>query len=107
MKIRSGHGRKPEELQDPYRATLPDDGEILFTHADLHPSNILVDENCPSKIVAVIDWEQSGWYPDYWEFCKAEFTAVYASDWHNHMKMYLEEPAAVDGYHDYTRAMGY
>lgn len=22
-------------------------------------------------VVAVIDWAQAGWYPSYWEFCKA------------------------------------
>jgi len=22
-------------------------------------------------VVAIIDWAQAGWYPDYWEYCKA------------------------------------
>lgn len=31
-----------EEIPDPYRAMLPDNAEVVFTHSDLHPSNILV-----------------------------------------------------------------
>lgn len=37
----------------------------VFTHGDLNPSNILVRDN---KIVGIIDWEMSGWYPHYWEY---------------------------------------
>ena len=64
----------PEDIPDPYRQLLPDDSSVVFTH-DLHASNIIVSENHPCRIVAMIDWEQSGWYPDYGEFYKAEFTA--------------------------------
>ncbi|KAF5002391.1 hypothetical protein FGRMN_403 [Fusarium graminum] len=100
-------GMKPEEIPDPYREMLPDDAQVVFTHADLHPSNIIVHSESPSTIMAVIDWEQSGWYPDYWEFCKAEYTAEYGSDWHNHMVKFLDEPKAIDGFIEYTRALGY
>ncbi|KAI9654067.1 MAG: hypothetical protein M1829_001099 [Trizodia sp. TS-e1964] len=41
----------------------------------LHPSNIMVSARGPCRIVALIDWHQSGWYPHYWEYCKAVFTA--------------------------------
>ncbi|ORY68852.1 kinase-like domain-containing protein [Pseudomassariella vexata] len=51
---------KPEDIPDPYRCLLPDDVAITFTHSDLHPSNIMVDTECPSKIVAIIDWKQLG-----------------------------------------------
>lgn len=37
----------------------------VFTHGDLNPSNILVRDD---KIVGIIDWEMSGWYPHYWEY---------------------------------------
>lgn len=37
----------------------------VYTHGDLNPSNILVRK---SKVVGIIDWEFSGWYPPYWEF---------------------------------------
>jgi len=35
---------------------------ILFTHGDLNPRNILVEEG---HVSGIIDWEQSGWYPEY------------------------------------------
>lgn len=96
-----------EEIPDPYRELLPDDAEIVFTHADLHPSNIMVNPDSPSTIMALIDWEQSGWYPDYWEFCKAEYTTEYGSDWNNHLVEFFEEPKALDGFFEYTRSLGY
>jgi serine/threonine protein kinase len=40
---------------------------IVFTHGDLSPRNILVKDG---HIIAVIDWESAGWYPDYWEFTR-------------------------------------
>lgn len=86
---------------------LPDDTKVVFTHADLHPSNIIVDERLPSKILAIIDWEQSGWYPDYWEFGKAEYTADLESDWYDYMTRFLEEPVGMGGFLAYTRALGY
>ena len=46
--------------------------KITFTHADLNPRNILVDENM--KISGIVDWECAGWYPEYWEYTKAHFT---------------------------------
>ena len=49
------------------------DGEIpvAFAHADLVPPNILLSHGPNLSVTAVIDWGQSGWYPAYWEFCKA------------------------------------
>ncbi|KAI0634295.1 kinase-like domain-containing protein [Trametes polyzona] len=35
---------------------------IVFTHGDLAPRNIRVDGD---QIVAIIDWEESGWYPEH------------------------------------------
>lgn len=40
---------------------------IKFTHADLSPRNIMVKNG---KITGIIDWEFSGWYPEYWEYTK-------------------------------------
>ena len=52
-----------------YKDTLPDmlprADSCVFTHGDLTPRNIMVMDG---QIVAVIDWEDSGWFPDYWEF---------------------------------------
>ena len=49
------------------------DGEVpmVFTHDDLVPPNIILSSG-PNPVVAdAIDWGQAGWYPSYWEYCKA------------------------------------
>ncbi|RVD83814.1 uncharacterized protein DFL_005588 [Arthrobotrys flagrans] len=78
---------------DPLRAHLLDDSEIVFTHGDLHPSNILIsypkkdDENGnlikrdSGFVLSIIDWHQSGWLPEYWEGCKALWTAEVGGPW--------------------------
>ncbi|KAL2194284.1 hypothetical protein P885DRAFT_71594 [Corynascus similis CBS 632.67] len=68
------------------RSGMRDDRRLVMTHGDLHPRNIMVrwepdreESDAPSKgteckrirITALIDWELSGWYPEYWEFVKA------------------------------------
>ncbi|OCH95598.1 kinase-like protein [Obba rivulosa] len=54
----------------PMRPKLIDDIPIVFTHGDLHPSNIVVSP-ADARVLAIVDWHQSGWLPAYWEFCKA------------------------------------
>lgn len=60
---------------------MPDDGAIKLTHGDLHRGNIIVSSTSPPQILAIVDWAQAGWYPDYWEYCKACFTACYSGEW--------------------------
>lgn len=72
--------RFEHRYDDPYRCYLPDDGEIKLTHADLNRRNIIVSSTNPVRIV-LIDWQQSGWYPDYWEYCKTHWTAWYEDEW--------------------------
>jgi hypothetical protein len=63
----------------------------VFTHGDLHPGNILVGQEKDGcwKIVAIIDWENSGFYPAYWESIKMTNTMDPSvdSDWY----LYLPE----------------
>ncbi|CAG8003238.1 unnamed protein product [Penicillium olsonii] len=44
-----------------------------FTHADLYPTNILIDRG---RLSGIIDWECAGFYPEYWEFTKL----IYGTD---------------------------
>ncbi|KAF4823484.1 hypothetical protein CGCTS75_v010321 [Colletotrichum tropicale] len=46
--------------------------EVLFTHADLLPSNIMLTPGLLPRVAAINDWEQTGWYPEYWEYCKVK-----------------------------------
>ena len=66
---------------EPFRFQLPDAAPIKFTHSDLHPSNIIVTSSMPYKLVGIVDFEQSGWLPEYWEDRKARWTAAAEEDW--------------------------
>ncbi|EEU34230.1 uncharacterized protein NECHADRAFT_85499 [Fusarium vanettenii 77-13-4] len=63
---------------------------IVFTHNDFCPPNILLSRGPSPKVVGIIDWGQSGWYPSYWEYCKARrvgvvdeaFTSALQEEWH-------------------------
>ncbi|KFZ25047.1 hypothetical protein V502_00471 [Pseudogymnoascus sp. VKM F-4520 (FW-2644)] len=73
----------PEAPIHPMRLGLPNDPSIVLTHADLHRSNIMVtklDSEAP-RILAIIDWHQSGWYPAAWEFFKTGMTCRGQDKW--------------------------
>jgi aminoglycoside phosphotransferase (APT) family kinase protein len=62
--------------------------ETVFTHGDLQPKNILLQktqerDGARKYKVILIDWEISGWYPAYWEFCNATIAGRFKSDWLN------------------------
>lgn len=64
------------------RDLLPDDAKVYFTHADLTLRNIMVSGPPGScRVAGIIDWEQSGWYPEYWEFCKMHFGVARGHEW--------------------------
>lgn len=73
------------------RSFLRTDHQIVFTHADLHPRNIMVSisggpdpKGGTVKVTGILDWEMSGWYPGYWEYVKALQTVGMndsTSDW--------------------------
>ena len=42
----------------------------VFSHGDLGPHNILWNVK-KKRIAAIIDWECSGWLPEYWDYCRA------------------------------------
>ncbi|OBT62407.1 hypothetical protein VE03_08521 [Pseudogymnoascus sp. 23342-1-I1] len=97
-----------ESFQDPWRASLPDTGEIKLTHGDLHRGNIIVSSTGPPRVLAVVDWAHCGWYPDYWEYCKAAYTSSYKGEWRNRwVPMFLEPWVEVhETFADYIQAMG-
>jgi hypothetical protein len=57
-----------------------------FTHADLDPRNILVSHG---RVVAILDWAYSGWYPEYWEFTKAHYNYFPGEDWEKYLRLAL------------------
>ena len=57
----------PEWLPE-IRAQMRDDHRTFFTHGDIAPRNIMVENG---RVSALVDWEQAGWYPEHWELVKA------------------------------------
>lgn len=57
-----------------YREHLPDflphSDTAVFTHGDIAPRNIMVTDS--GSITGLIDWENAGWYPDYWEYANIQ-----------------------------------
>ncbi|KAI1642837.1 kinase-like protein [Daldinia loculata] len=71
-----------ERPPDPYRCLLPDTVDVYFTHGDLNLGNIMLsDAPGPKKIVAIVDWEQAGWYPEHWEYCKLLLAEPCSGEW--------------------------
>ncbi|KAK2813997.1 hypothetical protein FQN50_000401 [Emmonsiellopsis sp. PD_5] len=52
--------------------------EIVPTHSDFSPRNILVRGD---QVVAILDWEMAGFYPAYWEYVKALYHPAWQSGW--------------------------
>lgn len=65
-----------------YRDLLPDIGKFYFTHGDITIGNIIVSGFPGSyAITGIIDWEQAGWYPEYWEYCKILSGVEFDHEW--------------------------
>ncbi|OAK95130.1 hypothetical protein IQ06DRAFT_64414 [Phaeosphaeriaceae sp. SRC1lsM3a] len=52
--------------------------DIVLTHGDISPRSIIVRDG---KVVAILDWEMAGYYPEYWESVKALFRPVWEKGW--------------------------
>jgi len=63
----------------PFRAAGDQYG-IRFTHADLATKNILISPET-KRVVGIVDWQESGWYPEYWEYLKTLCTAGTVDKW--------------------------
>ncbi|KAL6248786.1 hypothetical protein RBB50_003848 [Rhinocladiella similis] len=76
-------GHKPQEFPESEVQKVhapPKPYSLKFTHANLCPKNILVDD--AGRIVALIGWESSGWYPEYWEYTQmCHSTPKTMGDW--------------------------
>ncbi|KAL2066798.1 hypothetical protein VTL71DRAFT_1222 [Oculimacula yallundae] len=54
------------------------DHQIVFTHADLNLRNIMVKDG---KLSGIVDWENAGFFPEYWEYTKCYFGASLIKRW--------------------------
>ncbi|KAH6849600.1 kinase-like domain-containing protein [Chaetomium sp. MPI-CAGE-AT-0009] len=53
----------PPKIRDMIRRQMRTDHEIVLSHGDLHHINIMVRPGV--GVVAIIDWEKAGYYPEY------------------------------------------
>ncbi|KAL8858216.1 MAG: hypothetical protein Q9178_005228 [Gyalolechia marmorata] len=79
------------------RGLLPDsDSLCVFTHGDLRKENIMISlqDNGDVKVTGLIDWEMSGFYPEYFECTKVTNTmsSLKTDDW------YLQLPYCISPY---------
>lgn len=52
--------------------------QIVFTHGDLNMRNILIRNR---RLSGIVDWENSGWYPEYWDYTKAHYITKLHQRW--------------------------
>ncbi|EEQ32133.1 conserved hypothetical protein [Microsporum canis CBS 113480] len=91
-RLDTNSSKELSEIPGPFRNSMPGDAEVVFTHGDLCLSNIMISED--SKIVRIID---------YWEFCKAEYTAKVNSEWLDlYIPLSLNKPACLEAWEFYT-----
>ncbi|KAL9059867.1 MAG: hypothetical protein Q9162_000937 [Coniocarpon cinnabarinum] len=64
----------------------------VFTHCDFQAKNVIVhDDPCDNTILqcTLIDWEEAGWYPDYWEYWAAFEACEWTNDWFEYVDKVL------------------
>ena len=71
----------PEIYHLMLQRVMKENHDIVLTHGDLNPRNIVVNDG---RIVAILDWENAGWYPEYWEYVKFFNALDFSLDWHNY-----------------------
>ena len=78
-------------------------GKSVFTHSDFQRKNILVREEplaasgdggtAPARsfrVVALLDWESAGWYPEYWEYSLCFTYFCWDDDWPENVESILD-----------------
>lgn len=60
---------------------------INLAHGDLTPRNIIINNK---KIVGIIDWENAGYYPEYWEYVKSRIGVSWDNIWFSKVEKFLE-----------------
>ena len=61
----------PESEHEKAAPVLSIPHQICFAHGDLNMRNILVDRG---RLSGIVDWENAGWLPEYWDYTKIHYT---------------------------------
>ncbi|KAJ3509043.1 hypothetical protein NLJ89_g5428 [Agrocybe chaxingu] len=71
--------------------------KTVFAHGDLGPHNVIWKDG---RIVAIIDWEFAGWFPEYWEYTRTFLvTGLFPQD-ENRCSFWKAFDSVVDRYPD-------
>jgi len=89
-----------QQLQEVCKIETNPEVPIVFTHNDFCPPNILLTPGPNPKVAAVIDWAQSGWYPAYWDYCKARYVG---RPWG--LQVLISDNVEIQGYKNFTRGV--
>lgn len=82
------------------RANLPSDHDIVYTHGDLCPVNIIVESEDVPNVTGIVDWETAGGYPEYWEYVRAFRSSFNGrNDWYR----FLPEKGIGKFFDEFTR----
>ena len=74
------------------RKELQDDHDIVFTHGDLNPGNVLIKVlGDDVHILAVLDWEMAEWRPAYWEHVSMHCMGGCDAEWGEFVGMVLQK----------------
>jgi len=85
------HPRINKSLINIIRQTLRTDHKILFTHGDISPRNILIENG---HIICILDWECAGFYPEYWEYIKSLHALNWDTDCIDYLPQSLRDESA-------------
>jgi hypothetical protein len=75
--------RGPQYLHDIASRSLRTDHEIVFTHGNFAPRNIIIKDG---RVVGILYWEMAGWYPEHWEFLQTLAGPALRNDWYAYLE---------------------
>lgn len=79
MRESTWHAAAASKRIEEVRSRLRHDHHIVFTHGDINSRNILIDLD--GNVAGLVDWEMSGWMPEYWEYLKCNFAQGHDPEW--------------------------
>jgi hypothetical protein len=63
----------------------------VLSHSDLQRKNVIVHRDASQVLeVGLVDWEEAGWFPDYWEYFTALQGVQWKDDWSQRIGEILE-----------------
>ncbi len=71
----------PSILVRKFRQQLRTDHRLVFTHGDIAQHNVIIKDN---NVVALLDWQCAGWYPEYWDYVKFFMRPAKSKDWYEY-----------------------